>query len=230
MDKKIIYINGRFLTHKMTGIPRFAYEMCRAMYRNRMNIMVVAPKILEELNDFPFPVTYYGKKKSHAWEQWDLYCFMRKKSGALLISFSGLGPICYKPHIPTIHDLSFWENPQWFSFSYNLFYRIFTPWIARKAQRVITVSRFSQKEIAKDLEISVEKIFVVPNAVAPQLQSDAKTNEISRAQSSEKYILMVASRDPRKNVALAVEAFLSLHLDDIKLYLIGDEGSVFKNT
>jgi glycosyltransferase involved in cell wall biosynthesis len=229
MSNEPVYINGRFLTHKMTGIPRFSYEMCKAMYQLGMNIRVIAPQSEKNQQIYPFPVIYYGKKKSHLWEQIDLYFFMRKKKQTILISLSGLGPLLYSNHITTIHDLSFWKNPQWFSFLYRLIYKTLTPIVAKRARKILTVSRFSKKEIVDCLHIPAEKIEVINNAVSSDLKSDRKIINSSDRATTEKYILMVSSHDPRKNLSRAIEAFLSLDLKEIKLYLTGDEGDVFKD-
>jgi glycosyltransferase involved in cell wall biosynthesis len=219
----MIYINGRFLTHHIAGIPRFSYEMCRAMKRLGMNIMVVAPCYTSRKN-YPFPVAYYGKRKSHFWEQIDLYRFMNKKDGSVLVSFSGLGPVLYKNHLPTIHDLSFWRHPEWFSFSYTLIYKIVTPLLVWKAPLVFTVSRFSKSEIVDLLKVNEEKIHVIHNAVSLDLR---KSNP-DDPDSEERYVLMVSARDQRKNFSRTVQAFLSLNFPGVKLYIIGDSGTVFK--
>ncbi|MDR2056696.1 MAG: glycosyltransferase family 4 protein [Dysgonamonadaceae bacterium] len=223
----MIYINGRFLTHHIAGIPRFSYEMCRAMSRSGMAITVVAPFDTPR-KDYPFPVEYYGKRKSHLWEQVDLYCFMKRKNGALLISFSGLGPVLYKNHLPTIHDLSFWRYPEWFSFSYTLVYKILTPILARKAVSVLTVSQFSKNEIVDLLKIKEDKVAVIPDAVPPELCPKQNETDRNNPEWKERYVLMVSARDRRKNFSRTVEAFLSLNLENIKLYIVGDSGTVFK--
>jgi glycosyltransferase involved in cell wall biosynthesis len=178
--------------------------------------------------DYPFPVEYYGKKKSHLWEQVDLYRFMKRKNGALLISFSGLGPVLYKNHLPTIHDLSFWRHPEWFSFSYNLIYKILTPLIARNAVALLTVSQFSKNEIVDLLKIKEDKITVINNAVSLELISKPDAGKQNMPDLKERYVLMVSARDRRKNFSRTVQAFLSLNLEDVKLYIIGDSGTVFK--
>jgi glycosyltransferase involved in cell wall biosynthesis len=227
VDKKKIYINGRFLTHPVAGIPRFSYEMCRAMCQSGMEITVVAP-LGSPRKDYPFPVEYYGKKKSHLWEQIDLYRFIKRKNGALLISFSGLGPVLYKNHLPTIHDLSFWRHPEWFSFSYTLIYKILTPILVRKAFAVLTVSQFSKREIIDLLKIKEDKVTVVPNAVSLAFSTEQDEPEREMPDGEERYVLMVSARDRRKNFYRAVQAFLSLNQDNVKLYIVGGSGTVFK--
>jgi glycosyltransferase involved in cell wall biosynthesis len=227
IGKKRIYINGRFLTHPVAGIPRFSYEMCRAMNQSGMEITIVAPSYAIR-KDYPFPVKYYGKKKSHLWEQIDLYHFMKRKNGNLLISFSGLGPVLYKNHLPTIHDLSFWRHPEWFSLSYNLIYKILTPLVARKALGVLTVSRFSKNEIVDLLKIKEDKVMIIPNAVSSELCPEQNETTQGKPDLGERYVLMVSVRDRRKNFSRTIQAFLSLNQEDVKLYIIGDSGTVFK--
>ena len=35
-----IYINGRFLTQPMTGVERYAYNMCKAMAEQQLSLWV----------------------------------------------------------------------------------------------------------------------------------------------------------------------------------------------
>ena len=46
------------------------------------------------------------------------------------------------PLVLTIHDVSFFAHPEWFSFREGTRRRILTAWSARRARRVITDSRF----------------------------------------------------------------------------------------
>lgn len=223
MTKKI-YINGRFLTQNMTGINRFGYEICRSLAKLGIDFEVLVPNGVKEDYDLSsINVRTLNLFSSHLWEQITLPLFLIGKN-ALLINFSGLGPIFKTEQIITIHDLSFKINPSWFSKSYYFFYNLFTPIVARKAEKILTVSEFSKKEIERLLGVPPHKISVVYNAVSDSfLQKEA---EVGTTDLSQPYILAVFSLDPRKNIDVLIQAYKESKIE-IPLYVIGGGNSVF---
>jgi len=216
-------INGRFLTQKLAGVHRYAFEMCCALHQLGCKIVVLAPQCILSDYDFHFEVKKVGRLTSHLWEQIELPYFLNKYyKNNVLISFTGLGPILHRKSICTIHDLSFLENPSWFSKPYYYYYKFLTPIAAKKAIKVITVSEFSKQEIIKRLKLPAEKIEVIYSAVSDKLL--ISNSEIN---SKEKYILTVSSLDPRKNLARMMEAFKLLKNNNYKLYIVGAKNKVF---
>lgn len=220
----MIYINGRFLTSPLTGINRFSYEMCKSLQDIGVEFILLSPSkgILSEYKH-DFRIEKIGQFSSHLWEQICVPLFLEKTNNPLFISFSGLGPIFYKNHIATIHDLSFFRNPQWFSWYYAFFYKKMTPLVAKNALHLLTVSEFSKTEIVDILKIEPAKISILYNA----LSSIFKVNQSLIVNKKEKYFLAVASLDPRKNLERLVKAFEKLSLPDYKLLVVGGNNKVF---
>lgn len=228
--KDVIYVNGRFLCHKMDGIGRFSLEICKQLKRLNLDFTIVVPKGLNYKNEFGFEIVEFGHLKSHFWEQIDLLLFLKSNGSPLLLNLSGLGPLFYKNQIITIHDLSFYENKKWFSKAYTLFYSTATPVLARNAKKILTVSNFSKSEIIKYLKVDAVKIEVIYNAVATDLNKNLDNYETSPAIDSilnSKYILAVSSIDPRKNLQCLIDSFLNLKLKDYKLVLVGKTSGHF---
>jgi glycosyltransferase involved in cell wall biosynthesis len=222
---KEIYINGRFLSHPMTGIPRFSYEMCLALHNLGLPFTVIAPPAILPEYAIPFKLIQYGKRKSHAWEQIDLFRFVKSHQKPLLISFSGLGPVYYKNHIATIHDVAFMRHPEWFSRGYNLVYKTMTPILAKNAKKILTVSRFSKDEIVECLKVDPQKIEVVYNALSTSVCKPVDNEQAPE----ERYILAVSSHDPRKNFVRIIRAFRELDIPGLKLYIVGNVSNVFSH-
>lgn len=225
-----VYINGRFLCHKMDGISRFSLEICKQLKRLGLDFKVVIPKWLEYENEECFEIVRFGSLKSHLWEQIDLLRFLNSQGNPLLVNLSGLGPLFYKNQIITIHDLSFYENKKWFSKSYTLFYSIATPILSRNACKILTVSNFSKSEIIKYLKVDEEKIEVIYNAVANEVENRVENSKISSVVNDileHKYILAVSSIDPRKNLQRLIDSFLELKLENYKLVLVGKTSNHF---
>lgn len=225
IDKYLFIVNGRFLTQKMTGVHRYAYEMCCAFKRAEIHFLVVAPKKILADYEICFDLETCGISTSHIWEQIELPIYLNKKyKNHLLISLTGLGSVFYKKMICTIHDISYLIHPEWFSKSYYYVYKWLTPITAKRALKVITVSEFSKEEINSRLNVSKEKIIVIYNAVTSKVILNKK-QQIS----PDKFVLTVSSLDPRKNFKRLIQAYNLLNNKNCKLYIIGKKDKVFRN-
>ena len=220
----MLYINGRFLTQRMTGVERYAYNLCKAMAELHQPFTIICPQApIQDCYDVStLQIIHYGRGSSHFWEQCILPFFFIGKKNYVVLSFTGLGSILVRHKIMTIHDLSFLENPKWFSRPYYWWYKVMTPLAVRTSKHIITVSEFSKREIrrfypfVKDQDITViycatdESLFRPLTQVAPP---------------SERFALAVSSLDPRKNFNRLIEAFDDIH--NCKLYIVGASHRVF---
>ena len=219
-----VYINGRFLTQPMTGVERYAYNMCKAMAEQQLSFTIVCPKVpIQDCYDVSgLQVVHYGCGNSHLWEQCILPFFFVGKKNYIVLSFTGLGSILVRHKIMTIHDLSFLENPKWFSRAYYWWYKIMTPLAVRTSQHIITVSEFSKREILRFYPFLKEQdITVIYNATDESLFRPLPEVEKPR----ERFALAVSSLDPRKNFNHLIEAFEGIQ--DCKLYIVGSRHRVF---
>lgn len=217
-------INARFLTQNISGVQRFAIELAKELKRINPAIIFVSPyniihkELAEELG-----VIVVGLNKSVLWEQIDLPLYLLRNGSPLLINLCNVAPILYNNQIITIHDMAFFINPTWFRKKFTRYYTFVIPIISKRAKLVFTVSNFSKQEIIKYLSILPEKIKVIYNG----------TSELADSNNSypitEKYILVVGSVNPRKNISRLINAFNSIPDKDYKLIVAGDNSSVFNN-
>lgn len=216
----MIVINGRYLSQRITGIQRFAYEITNALMQ-MADVLVLAPQdICAEYAIQNWNIQRIGGNGSHLWEQVTLARYMRKHHpGDVLLNLSGLSPLGYANSILTIHDLSYLLKPRSCSRMYRLYYQLMTPLAARRAKQILTVSNFSKSEICQYLHIDANKIEVVYNAVHPYPLAEKK--EMPR------YILSVCSLAPRKNLERLIKAYQMVENKDFELYLIGGNDHVF---
>ncbi|MBO7537735.1 MAG: glycosyltransferase family 4 protein [Prevotella sp.] len=224
MNKTMLYINGRFLTQPMTGVERYAYNLCKAMEELHQPFTLICPQApIQDCYDVSrMQIVHYGRGNSHFWEQCVLPFFFIGKKNYVVLSFTGLGSILVRNKVMTIHDLSFLENPRWFSRPYYWWYKVMTPLAVRTSKHIITVSEFSKREIMRFYPFLKEQdITVVYNAADEslfrQLPQDFKHEE--------RFALAVSSLDPRKNFARLIEAFQDI--PDCKLYIVGSSHRVF---
>lgn len=90
--------------------------------------------------------------------------------------------------------------------------------IAHQAKKIVTITKSSAKDIAREMSLDPEKIEVIYNGI-PTLVSEENSNLMLP---EENYVVFFGSHDYHKNVEIIFEAFASGQLDDIRLLMIGD--------
>lgn len=219
-----IYINGRFLTRPITGVERYAYMICKALAEMGKDFTIICPNspIMSCYDTSNLPIIHYGFGKSHLWEQCVLPFFFIKKKDYLFFSFTGLGAILVRNKVMTIHDLSFLENPRWFSKSYYWWYKLMTPLAVRTSKHIITVSEFSKKEILRFYPFIKEADISIAYNAADERFYHFQSQESVPAKP---FALTVSSLDPRKNFGRLIEAFKDIK--ECSLYIVGSHNHIF---
>ncbi|MDB5013906.1 MAG: glycosyl transferase group 1, partial [Daejeonella sp.] len=216
----MIYINGKYLTQRLTGVQRYAYELTNCLIKNEKNVRVLVPEFLD-INSIDLPtesIIKTGKSTNTTlWEQFDLPRFLGKTNN-LLINFCNTGPIFNKNQFVCIHDMSYLENPKWFSKSFYYYYKFMIPKIARISNHILTVSEFSKAELQSKLGLNHDKVSVIYNAPAKTFVTSTY-KKINLAK--EDFFLFVGSLDPRKNLKTLLEAFSDSKLKNEKLVIVG---------
>jgi glycosyltransferase involved in cell wall biosynthesis len=230
-DRKI-YINGRFLTQKITGVQRYAYEISKKIIEYRNDIVFITPassSFNPVYTTSKWNIEKAGRYNGHLWEQVELPRFLKKKHNPLLINFCSTAPLFYSNQIVTIHDLAF-RHGKWHSSAFRAFYNFLLPKLSKKANHIVTVSEFSKRDITSSYNINSNKITVIYGAVFEQENfREAASDEFKKTVLSQKYILSVGSIDPRKNIKRTIEAYLSLeNTKDTQLFLIGSFNRSFR--
>lgn len=217
-------INGRFLSQNLTGVQRVALQYTQEIKALFPNTPVYCPpspvqKIeAENLNAYSLSAP---KPYNIFWEQWAL---PRAARGSFLLNFGNTAPLWFKNQGLMVHDTAFMAHPRWFSRSFAAYYRFVVPRAARVSRLVMTVSAFSQNEIASYFDISKDKILVLPSWVSPVFQNLRSQG----VQEKENYILAVASVEPRKNYPALLRAFS--RLEGLNLKAAGGSSDIFAST
>jgi glycosyltransferase involved in cell wall biosynthesis len=134
-----------------------------------------------------------------------------------LAHFNYVVPPAYRgPAVVTVHDLSFERHPGLMSIRDLLLFRTLVPRSARRADRVLTVSERTKRDLVERYGIAEEKVVVTPNGVDPIFQPNGGAPERSP------YALFVGGIQPRKDPLSAIEA-LGLLNGDLSLVLVGAE-------
>lgn len=233
-----ISINGRFLSQKMTGQQRFSAELVAGIdrcldrhpqMRSEVRVRLLAPP------GAPLPCNlahidahHVGALQGHAWDQFDL---PRHTLGNVLLSLCGTGPVAHPRHVIALHDAAPFANPQNFTPRFRLAYSVMVPLLAKAARRVITVSEFSKRELARYCRVREEKFDVIGNGGDHILRTPPDPSVLSQyGLSGKRYVFALGSISVNKNFGLVVEAFNRLGRSDLTLAVAGGQNaSVFAN-
>ncbi|RMQ99475.1 Glycosyl transferase, group 1 protein [Pseudomonas syringae pv. tagetis] len=220
---EMIVINSRFLTQDVSGVQRYAEQMCRALKRLRDDLVFVAPHNIK-LHDCAnaLQAQRIGHSTGHVWEQIDLPLHLKRQGSPLLISISNTGPMFYGNQIATHHDINYVRYPQSYTRLFRLAYRTITPILLSRARTLITGSSFSRGEIASFYGYAEDKVLVVPAAVSDEFKPG--TTFVDQP----KYLLAVSSPAVHKNFNRMIQAFLSLRGHaDLQLHIVGAASALF---
>jgi glycosyltransferase involved in cell wall biosynthesis len=118
------------------------------------------------------------------------------------------------PSVLTVHDLAILRFPEAFPPWHRLYGAAGLERVLRSADALVAVSEFTRQELVALSGIPAERIRVVPNGVDPGFVADGP-----RAEGD--YVLAVATLEPRKNLARAVDA---AQLAGVELRVVGARG------
>jgi len=96
----------------------------------------------------------------------------------------------------------------------------------RKAEKIITVSEFSKKDISKYIKYPEEQIEIIPPAVDHNLYFPNRNKAALkkyRIEETEKVVLYVGAEEPRKNIQFLINSFSKLknRIPQVKLLKVG---------
>lgn len=161
-------INGKFLTRMLSGQERFAYELISELDRivPADFIEIVAPKSVKKLPRYKnIKVKIYGDMTPILWEQ-TAYPYYLWKHGYIGINLCTTCPII-KPDITVIHDICQVVNKNFIQNIYAALSYVYYATMRRSvlcfSNIILTVSKFSKKEIVKHYGFPKEKIHVLGN-------------------------------------------------------------------
>jgi glycosyltransferase involved in cell wall biosynthesis len=145
---------------------------------------------------------------------WDLGRLVREDQPDLLhvqytAPLRGTAPI-----IVTVHDVSFLENPEYFTAMRRAQLRYTVARTVKLAKRVLTVSEFSRDAILRHYDIHPDKVRVVPNAAGSDFRVIGREKALAAArrqlQIAAPFVLSVGDLQPRKNQIGLIAAFARL--------------------
>ncbi len=117
------------------------------------------------------------------------------------------------PTVITIYDLSFALFPQFFRGFNQTYLRLGTRLSAQRAQRLITISDCTRRDVHRLYNVPLDRIDVAYPGVDETLKppSSDRVENFRRAKNlPEKFLLFLGTLEPRKNLITLVRAFTAL--------------------
>jgi glycosyltransferase involved in cell wall biosynthesis len=208
-----VLINARAAARpELGGVERWARELRARLPALRGVYEPVAP---------PRALVH---RAGHAWEQAVLPALAVRRRAALLLNPANLAPLTFPRNVIVVHDAAALREPAWYSRLYVAWQRALLPALARRALHLVTVSQFSRSELVELLGADPAAITVIPGGVDARFAPAA-----ARPSRARPYVLTVASRTARKNLAALEETARRLRADGIELLVAGGDRPQFRD-
>ena len=208
-----IAIDARLVGGSNTGDSTYWTCLVTALAQTRPDLQLLLfsnAERPESVPDLPNTQWIHLPAKSTRFWSWVAFPLAARKRGAELIHTQySLSPLVGNRGIVTVHDVSFFVGPQWFSSKDRFLLQQAVPSACLRAKRILAVSQTTQREISQYIPGVTSKIVVTPNACPPWIHRvDEQTyNEVlARLGVKTPYLLTVGTRWARKNMELAVES------------------------
>ncbi len=141
-------------------------------------------------------------------------------------------PLRGVPTVLTVHDLIFRHLPEHHK-TLNRWYLNWTmPLYCRRADRIITISHATRRDLIAAYDVPPAKITVIHEAADPRFRPqppEAVEAVRTRYDLPARYLLSVGTIEPRKNLARLLEAFETLHAEGLTdaLVVVGGRGWLY---
>lgn len=217
----LVGIDARFIyRHRWSGLSYYIYNLLGRMvdlsphrFRLYYETEPARKPFSGEERITERKITIRGSR-FHAWEQVALPWYQARDKVELFH-----GPANYLPFIQpcptvlTLHDMILSRHDENESANELFYWRKVMPHCIRKAERVITDSECSKRDIVNILGVNEQKVRVVYAGVDEfyRPMTAAELNEQAGRQSlPDEFVLVLGGASPRKNVSRAFEAFALL--------------------
>ena len=234
-------INGFFLKYLNVGLGKYSYELIKHLNKDGKNIHLFIPNdnnydpnklsILKDISihkhnsKLKIGHNYYDAR---LWEL-SLYRMLRYEKEAIMFSpYFACSPNLIQNEIVTVGDMIQYLLPQYIGKTQYLF-NLYNKHYIKYANKIITFSEHSKKDIMKYLNVKPENIYPIPLGVSdiykPVTNEKEKSSIRKKYSLPDNYILYLGGFDFRKNVIELINAFKKLksytNQKDVYLVLVG---------
>jgi glycosyltransferase involved in cell wall biosynthesis len=173
--------------------------------------------------DLRFPGAAVPLPSRRFWTLRTLAQEMRRDPPDVLFVPSHVIPPAHPKSVVTIHDLGYLTEPNCHEPKHRLQLEWTTRWNCRAASGIISVSESTRRDLIDLLDVSPEKILVIPHGVSPRFEP-ASPEAVSHLKAAhdlpDRIVLAVGTIHPRKNLMRLIQAFEMLAADDSEIALV----------
>lgn len=209
---KDIYINGKFLCQKVTGVQRVAIELTKALDNindPELKFYILAPSnIINKLELNNIDIIEVPGNAGYSWEQLKLPKYCKKHKVVDLLSFCNIAPIKF-PGSCFVHDLAVIEAKEGYSWKQRFIYKYINKKNIKKYKNIFTVSNTMKNHIESYYD--VKDVNVLYNGCEHLKKANEAKPELDVP---EKYYLAVGSMNPNKNFASILRIAKNMPLDN----------------
>lgn len=224
----MFFLNGRFLSQKLTGVQRYAREVALALAAmpERPAVTLLAPPGAEGLERFAAldPRVVRGGS-GQAWEQVALPLAAREGT---LINLGNTGPLLAgSAQAVVVHDAGVFDTPESYSRAFRAWYRGLQRGLVMRGARILTVSRFSAGRLAQHLGVEAPATLEGGEHI---LREAADPTVLERhGLTAGRYALVVGTGAAHKNLAALHAAMAELKRRGLTLAVAGaKDAAVFR--
>lgn len=227
--RKRIALNALTMDSNKAGVGNYAYHVIKSLegLQHEFDIDVYLDEAMcgcftgsEALR--LVPVGHFTSSKRRAlFELYRLPSLLNRQAYDLVHFMDYITPLrrVKAPFVATVHDISFYTAPQNYTKGMAALKRSVLPKTLKRAQRIVTVSKFTKAEILSHFSyVPSSRVVVVPLGVdqpaldgkpegaAPNNAGAPFESNGSEAAQDTPYILFVGTIEPRKNVITLIKA------------------------
>ena len=234
-----IAVDARVLERKMTGIGRYLMDFVSTVekidHSNEYILFSTLP--LQNINKNYFQNVVLNKYKvnnklySPFWLNFILKKYLLKNNYDLFFSPNNLCPVGNSinfKRVVTIHDVQFKIDNKYYSFYYRNYLNLVLKQAINAADKIITISNSSKRDLIKYFNIGEDKIQVIYRAADPKFRKRDPDKNIAdgirmKYKLPNNYLLYVGVIDNRKNIysIIKISDKISALYPDVKFVLIG---------
>lgn len=229
-----VFINGKYLAQRTTGVQRVAASLVHAL--DDLPAAGGAPWVLLHPRGVPVPALRrlqavavgWSGMPLHLWEQLALPWAARR---GLLINLAGSAPGLANWQVCQVHDAAVYDIPVAYTRCFTAWYKSLFVWLAWRKVQFLTVSEYSRQRLVHHLRIDDSRITVLFNGCDHLDAVPADGRVLQRfGLVDAPFFVAVASANPSKNLPRLLQAFGRLgQVAGCRLVLVGgDNGAVFR--
>jgi glycosyltransferase involved in cell wall biosynthesis len=211
-------VNARHLTGPRTGIEVYMEQLLAALSRTgEVEITALSwsplelrlPRVREVI---PARRPKLSGIRATLWklwfDQWHALRTVNTGSAVLVHGMDGFLPYSLRRRdrcVATIHDLGWQVHPELYDRKLRFMYGALFPWVRRRADRFIAVSRYTADDLVRRAGVPASRIDVIYHGLDPVFARASGRPAPDR--SAAPYFLAVGGISPRKNTRRLIAAF-----------------------